>query len=87
MSSTNVPYSSSKIEDRILKLAEKKMTNPYSTRNMENSSNILDLTVDKNVKLVDDYLKKLDWQVAENSNMTYSIQGLNNYISSAISES
>ena len=86
MSSTNVPYSSSKIEDRILKLAEKKMTNPYSTRNMENSSNILDLTVDKNVKLVDDYLKKLDWQVAENSNMTYSIQGLNNYISSAISK-
>ena len=86
MSSTNIPYSSSKIEDRILKLAEKKMTNPYSTRNMENSSNILDLTVDKNVKLVDDYLKKLDWQVAENSNMTYSIQGLNNYISSAISK-
>ena len=86
MSSTNVPYSSSKIEDRILKLAEKKMTNPYSTRNMDNSSNVLDITVDKNVKLVDDYLKKLDWQVAENSNMTYSIQGLNNYISSAISK-
>ena len=32
------------------------------------------------------YLKKLDGQVKENSNMTYSIQGLNNYISSAISK-
>lgn len=37
-----------------------------------------------NVKMVDDYLSKLDWQVSENSNMTYSVQGLNNYISSAI---
>ena len=37
-----------------------------------------------NIKLVEDYLSKLDWEVSENSNMTYSIQGLNNYISSAI---
>ncbi len=36
--------------------------------------------------LVDKYLKKLDWQVNENSNMTFSLQGLNNYISSEISK-
>lgn len=40
-----------------------------------------------NVDMVDDYLKKLDWQVKENSNMTYSVQGLNNYIASNISKS
>ena len=67
------------------KLAQKTQTaatNPYVTKTAE----IKDFITDKNVKLVDDYLKKLDWQVKENSNMTYSIQGLNNYISSAISK-
>ena len=37
------------------------------------------------VKLVDEYLEKLDWKVNENSNMTYSLQGLNNYLSAEIS--
>ncbi|MCD7879818.1 MAG: ribonucleoside triphosphate reductase [Candidatus Gastranaerophilales bacterium] len=39
-----------------------------------------------NADLVDDYLEQLDWQVNENSNMAYSIQGLNNYIASNISK-
>ena len=39
-----------------------------------------------NINLVDGYLKNLDWKVNENSNMAYSIQGLNNYISSEISK-
>lgn len=41
---------------------------------------------DLNSSLVDSYLKQLDWQVKENSNMSYSIQGLNNYIASEISK-
>lgn len=36
--------------------------------------------------LVDKYINKTDWQVKENSNMSYSLQGLNNYISSEISK-
>lgn len=36
-------------------------------------------------EIVDGYLKQLDWRVKENSNMAYSLQGLNNYISSAVS--
>ena len=63
-------------------LSAEKVTNPYATRSAE----VREFVADKNIKLVDDYLKKLDWQVKENSNMTYSIQGLNNYISSAISK-
>ncbi len=39
-----------------------------------------------NVSLVDRYLKQLDWKVNENSNMSYSVQGLNNYIASQISK-
>lgn len=41
---------------------------------------------DFSVSLVENYLKQLDWQVNENSNMSYSIQGLNNYIASEISK-
>ncbi len=35
-------------------------------------------------KLVDDYLQRLDWRVNENSNMNYSLQGLNFYLASSI---
>ena len=38
------------------------------------------------LNLVDSYLGKLDWQVKENSNMGYSLQGLNNYIFSEVSK-
>jgi ribonucleoside-triphosphate reductase (formate) len=37
------------------------------------------------VDLVDKYIKEIDWQVKENANMAYSLQGLNNYISSIVS--
>ncbi len=36
--------------------------------------------------LVDKYLDKLDWQVKENSNMGYSLQGMNNYIFSEMNK-
>ncbi|MBU2497962.1 MAG: ribonucleoside triphosphate reductase [Proteobacteria bacterium] len=36
------------------------------------------------VDLVENYIQKLDWKINENSNMCYSLQGLNNYISSDI---
>ena len=45
---------------------------------------IRQLATRANVDLVDHYIKKLDWKVNENSNMSYSLQGLNNYISSDI---
>ncbi|MEM3566271.1 MAG: ribonucleoside triphosphate reductase [Candidatus Bathyarchaeia archaeon] len=34
--------------------------------------------------LVDQYLDMEDWRVKENSNMSYSLQGLNNYLSSTV---
>ncbi len=37
------------------------------------------------VDLVDSYIGEDDWQVRENSNMAYSLQGLNNHISSIVS--
>ena len=43
-------------------------------------------TVVADTGLMDQYLDKTDWQVNENSNMTYSLQGLNNYISSEVTK-
>ena len=37
------------------------------------------------VDLVDKYIQEIDWLVKENANMSYSLQGLNNYISSIVS--
>lgn len=72
------------VKDGVVKLTQvsSPVGNPYSSK----TAQVKDIFIDKNVKLVDDYLKQLDWQVKENSNMTYSVQGLNNYISSAISK-
>ncbi len=44
------------------------------------------ITAKQDVALIDGYLKQLDWQVRENSNMSYSLQGLNNYLSSSASQ-
>lgn len=45
-----------------------------------------EITNKMEVDLVDQYLKKTDWKINENSNMDYSLQGLNNYISSEVSK-
>ena len=47
---------------------------------------IREITNKVNVDLVDRYLQKDDWQISENSNMTFSLQGLNNYLSSEVSK-
>jgi len=36
-------------------------------------------------RLMEDYLGRADWRLKENSNMSFSVQGLNNYIASSIS--
>ncbi len=36
-------------------------------------------------RLMEDYLGQADWRLKENSNMSFSVQGLNNYLASAIS--
>ncbi len=52
----------------------------------EQHARIREIAAKANVDLVEQYLKRIDWQVNENSNMTYSLQGLNHYISSEISK-
>ncbi len=42
-------------------------------------------TLDEAVDLVDKYIQEIDWKVKENANMSFSLQGLNNYIASVVS--
>lgn len=50
----------------------------------EQHAQIRNITTKANVDLVEHYISQQDWKVKENSNMCYSLQGLNNYISSGI---
>jgi len=50
----------------------------------EQHAQIRRIATEANVDLVEHYIQKLDWKIKENSNMCYSLQGLNNYISSDV---
>ena len=50
----------------------------------EQHAQIRHMTAKANVDLVENYLRMLSWKIKENSNMSYSLQGLNNYRSSQV---
>jgi anaerobic ribonucleoside-triphosphate reductase len=50
----------------------------------EQHAQIRAISTKANIDLVEDYIQKLDWKIKENSNMSFSLQGLNNYISSEV---
>jgi ribonucleoside-triphosphate reductase len=52
----------------------------------EQHARIRDIANKATVDLVEQYLNKTDWRVNENSNMAFSLQGLNNYVSSEVSK-
>lgn len=43
-------------------------------------------TLDESIEMVDKYIQELDWQVKENANMAYSLQGLHQYVNAAASK-
>lgn len=47
---------------------------------------IREIATQASIDLIDKYISRLDWKVSENSNMSFSLQGLNNYISSQVSK-
>lgn len=42
--------------------------------------------LDETVEMIDKYIQELDWQIKENANMAYSLQGLHHYVTSAVSK-
>jgi anaerobic ribonucleoside-triphosphate reductase len=73
------------VEDVLLASPYKKTAKMYVIYR-DQHARIRELVSAADVKLIDQYLEKLDWQVNENSNMAYSLQGLNNYIASEVSK-
>lgn len=49
-------------------------------RNIRQAESLLN----EGLELIENYLDRSDWRVNENSNMSYSLQGLNNHIASAV---
>lgn len=74
------------VEDILLSSDYKQTAKSYMLYR-EQQAKLREFSQNANIDMVDDYLKQLDWEVNENSNMSYSIQGLNNYISSHINKS
>ncbi len=73
------------VEEVLLASPYKKTAKAYILYR-EQHARIRQIAARADVKLIDNYLDRLDWQVEENSNMGYSLQGLNNYISSEVSK-
>ncbi len=74
------------IVEKVLLSSEYKQTAKAYILYREQHNKMREFSKNAQIDMVDDYLKELDWQVNENSNMGYSIQGLNNYLASAISK-
>ncbi|HBR15702.1 MAG TPA: ribonucleoside triphosphate reductase [Candidatus Omnitrophica bacterium] len=73
------------VEEVLLSSPYKKTAKAYIIYRDQHSK-IREITSKSNVDLVDQYLTKIDWKVNENSNMAFSLQGLNQYISSEVSK-
>lgn len=73
------------VEQTLLSSPYHKTAKAYSIYRDQHSK-IREISENANVQLMDQYLEQLDWKVNENSNMTFSLQGLNNYISSEMSK-
>ena len=50
----------------------------------EQHSQLRQITAKANVDMMEGYLSKIDWRVRENSNMGFSLQGLNHHIASDV---
>lgn len=74
------------IVEKVLLSSEYKQTAKSYILYREQHNKMRDFAKHASIDMVDEYLKQLDWQVNENSNMGYSIQGLNNYLASALSK-
>lgn len=73
------------VEEALLASPFKKTAKAYILYRDQHARN-REMIQKADLDLIDSYLGQLDWRVRENSNMAYSLQGLNNYVSSEISK-
>ena len=73
------------VEEFLLSSRYKKTAKAYIIYRDQHKK-LREITDAAHLDLMDQYLSRLDWRVNENSNMGYSLQGLNNYIASEVSK-
>jgi len=73
------------VEDALIDSKFKKTAKAYIIYRDQHKK-LREITSNAHVDLIDKYLGNLDWKVNENSNMGYSLQGLNNYVSAEITK-
>lgn len=73
------------VEDILIESRYKKTAKAYIIYRDQHKK-IREIADATHVDLINQYLSRLDWRVNENSNMDYSLQGLNNYVSSEVSK-
>ena len=73
------------VEDALIDSKFKKTAKAYIIYRDQHKK-LREITSNIHVDLIDKYLGNLDWKVNENSNMGYSLQGLNNYVSAEITK-
>jgi ribonucleoside-triphosphate reductase (formate) len=73
------------VEEILLTSTFKKTAKAYIIYRDQHAK-IREIASQAGVDLMQQYLNKLDWQVNENSNMSYSLQGLHNYVASETSK-
>jgi ribonucleoside-triphosphate reductase (formate) len=73
------------VEEVLVKSGSPQIAKPYTLYRQQQDEAKATRQMLLNVEhLVDDYLQRADWRVNENSNMKYSLQGLNFYVASSI---
>jgi ribonucleoside-triphosphate reductase len=73
------------VEDVLLSSPYRKAAKSYIIYRQQHAE-MREIASKFNTDLVDKYLDQHDWRVNENSNMAYSLQGLNHYVSSEVSK-
>ena len=80
-----VEYIQDVVEDILIDSKFKKTAKAYIIYRDQHKK-LREITSESHIDLIDKYLGNLDWKVNENSNMGYSLQGLNNYVSAEITK-
>ena len=73
------------VEDILIDSKFKKTAKAYIIYRDQHKK-LREITSNAHVDLIDQYIGNLDWKVNENSNMGYSLQGLNNYVSAEVTK-
>ncbi len=73
------------VEDTLMNMGFRKAAKSYILYRAKRSElRNINKTLNESLNMIEDYVHLRDWRVNENSNMSYSLQGLNSHVSSTI---